>query len=240
MAILQDESSGIAADTGSATHYAVADWHRNKDATRAVREMRKAISSFQFADLDSAEQHFRAYIADPRNQEAKVILCEEKLSISLPAHETDPTQADIIIRGTVDQVRDENGMHYVWDVKCGKSFDGFDMLHHYALQLVAYQAMVRQRFPTTYGAGIIRTADYLKKSPGPVFWFAPWKGNDIDILLDTVRLRVAEIRRGHVALSPDAKSCDYCPARALANCLPVHKEYHASKDANRQSYVTRC
>lgn len=227
IASLQDDVSGPAADTGSAVHFAIAEWHKDKDSQRAIREMRKAINTFQFADLDIAESHFRAYTQDPRNVEAEIVGCEVKETLTLKAHETDPTQADIVVNGTIDQIRVDNGLYFVWDVKTGKAFDGFDMLHHHCLQLAAYQAMASKHYPI-HGCGVIRTQDYFKRAPGPAFWLAPWTMRDVVILLDTVRLRVAEIRRGHIALSPDAKSCDYCPAKCLSNCLPIHREYHAA------------
>lgn len=225
MRVLQADKSNITADTGSATHYAIADWHNKKDVQRAIREMRKAVGAFPLADFDAAETHFRRYSKDPRNIEAQIVLCEAQETVAIKAHKNDPTQSDIVITGKIDQVRCENGLYYVWDVKTGKSMDGFQMLHHYCLQLCAYQLMASRHYPIA-GVGVIRTQDYLKRKPGPVFWSAPWGVSDATLLLNTVRLRVAEIRRGEVALSPDSPSCDYCPARTLSNCMPLYKEYH--------------
>lgn len=215
------DESGAAADTGSAVHLAAQAFHTNAggDVRLSIGVMRAGIKKFPQADLDAAEQQFQRYAADPRNTGAKVIGCEMPLSFTLPPAESDPTKAEIYIVGTADQIREENGQISVWDIKTGKRLEGRDMLDYHAVQLAAYQygaglALARP----VRRAGVIRTQDYMKRTPGPVFWEAPWSASDVLRILDGVRHVVAAIRAGCCYAGPGGE-CKWCPQMGVANCL---------------------
>lgn len=226
IAMMEDQGSGPAADTGSAIHAAAAAWHTvaNKDTSAALRVMRAGLAKYPFADLDAAEGTFRYYAQDPRNQEARVILVEEKVEIRLQPAEDDPTQEEILIFGHVDQVREEDhGELAVVDIKTGKFHDGPSMLTEHCLQLSAYQLGASAKIgKPVRKARIIRTNDYLKRTPGPVFWSAAWRMSDCVALLDCVRNVVATLRRGQPYIVPTAEACRFCVG--LSRCVPELQE----------------
>jgi RecB family exonuclease len=224
-AFSDERSSGPAADTGTAVHFAVRLWHReaNKDARVAAEVMRRSLDRFPLADLDAASVMFSDYTNDRRNREAEVVLCEEQITFTLEAEEGETEE--IVIVGTLDQVRrDKHGRLTVWDLKTGKP-DGWDMLHEHALQLAAYQIGAGVRLKKQcQGAGIIRTQDYRRRNgPGPVFWEAPWSLIDAHMMLHSVRDAVRRIRSGRVYTGPGSH-CRWCPQGGLAGCLPALRE----------------
>src|SRR5688572_30748388 len=80
MAICDEDTSGPAADTGSALHHAIALWHKQgTEVKEAIRQMREALPTFPLADLDDAERQFLHYCLDPRNRTAKIVACEEPI-----------------------------------------------------------------------------------------------------------------------------------------------------------------
>jgi RecB family exonuclease len=208
-------TSGPAADTGTAVHLAIATWHTlaKKDARVAVEVMRRSVARFPLADLDSATVQFHDYTNDRRNVEAEVVACETPVTLTLPAPE------EVVIIGTLDQVRrDRHGRLTVWDVKTGKP-DGWDMLHEHALQLAAYMLGAGAT-----ACGIIRTQDYRRRNgPGPVFWEAPFDIHQAYELLRSVVHTVQAVRQGTVHVGPGSH-CRWCPAGGLAGCLPLLRE----------------
>lgn len=223
---MSEEESGQAADTGSAVHKAVAAFHTysKKDVAAALKAMQQHLPEYPLADLGTAEMHFRLYAKDPRNAEAKVILCEEKVKVTLKAPEGHSEAVEI--HGTLDQVRDEGGRLVVCDVKTGGSYEGDEMLSYYAAQLAAYQVGAANHLHQHVSAAcIIRTRDYLKTDrkkqpkPGPVFWFASWTWNDCLLLLEEVRRVVGDVRSGRIATIPSPDNCRWCPGGGVGNCL---------------------
>lgn len=225
--MLAEDDKGPAADTGSAVHMAARAMHKEgkRELAACLAVMREHLPEYPQADLGTAEQHFRQYFADPRNQNAKVILCEEKMLFSLPPPEGD--SSPVWIQGTADQVREENGCLIVEDIKTGASAgEGDEMLSYYALQLMAYQVMASAKLRRdVHRAAIIRTRDYLKTDrsrkpkPGPVFWFASWTLADAKRMLEEVRRTVGDIRTGRIRVTPSAENCKWCPGGGVSNCL---------------------
>jgi hypothetical protein len=216
MFAIAEDSAGAAADTGSAVHHAAAVWHDTKDVAAAVSSMKANLNKFPFANVESAAEQFFLYSKDPRNS-GPIILCEKEVRLSLPAHETDKTQAPILIVGHLDQVRRVNGRLAVYDIKTG-SPEGPEMLANHAYQLAAYQlaaaVLCGEIVP---GAWVIRTKDYLKKKPGPVFWQAPWSHRQLGVFTDAIRRRVAAIRNGDIDAIP-GESCRWCPFGNVGAC----------------------
>jgi len=224
--MLGENSSGPAADTGSAVHKAAAAYHTTakRDVAASLAEMRTFLPEYPLADLGTAEQQFRHYAADPRNQEANVVLCEAKVTVVLSPPEGDTTPIEI--HGRLDQVREYRGVLTVYDIKTGGVMEGDEMLSYAAAQLAAYQVGASELLgKRVASACIIRTKDYLKTGrkktpkPGPVFWSASWVYEDAVALMEEVRRIVGEIRRGHCRVSPSAENCRYCPGAGVANCL---------------------
>jgi hypothetical protein len=220
-----DAESGPAADTGSAVHFAVHLWHglAKGSASVAVAAMRKNVDAFPAADLTAAEEQFLYYTEDPRNQEAEVIHSEERIRVTIE----DPTgeEAPVVIIGTMDQLRrNRYGQLELCDIKTGSVHDGMSMLHVHAFQLAAYQVgaaqLTGEEVPV---AKIIRTQDYYPrpraKTPGPVFWEAPWSFEQAGEMLAGVAQVVYGMRRGNVWAGPSTDCFRFCPARGPQNCL---------------------
>lgn len=228
-----EDGSNAAADTGSATHVAVSNWHKNKDIAAAVREMRDVSErKFGQADLTEAAAMFLLYTKDPRNQEAEIargsdgqLLLEQHVSFSIKAAENDPTQEEIAVVGTIDQIRLRHGRPEVWDLKTSKK-PGFDQLNMYLYQIAAYAIGASSLLGTRVRMGGLITPRHYKKenppenSPVGVFWPYPHKFDDLEYLLNGLRHIVATIRLGGVYVSP-GEQCRYCPARGTEECLPL-------------------
>lgn len=228
--MIGEDAGNAAADTGSAVHRAARAYHTDarRDFAAAMAAMRAHLPEYPLADLGTAEEHFRQYARDPRNSGANVVLCEERIVLTLPPPEGD--SASVIITGTLDQVRESRGVLTLYDIKTGGSLEGEDMLASYTPQLMAYQVGASAKLGRSVtSAAIIRTRDYLKTDrqrrpkPGPVFWHAGWTLADAVEMMEQVRRIVGEIRRGNVRVSPSAENCRWCPGAGVSNCLPRRK-----------------
>lgn len=227
---MANDTSGIAADTGSAVHKAIAHWHTNERGYKgAIKAMTDSLREYPLADLHDAELHFRLYAEDPRNQEAEIVAVEKKVTFKIPS--ADLTQKEIYIVGTLDQIRRENGRLVLWDVKTGAK-EGFTMIHEHSIQLAAYCIGATEVLgESVHPGGLIRTRGYRKRgvssvSPDGVFWSVPWNLSDASILLEPVQEVVSRIRKGVLTLGP-GDHCTYCPALGIDNCLPLLKRFCA-------------
>lgn len=222
---LVQDHSGPAADTGSLAHEIIAKWHTNGfDMAAALQGVAAWKRQFPLADEEKAVAHAVAYSQDPRNRVTLFWAPEEEIRVQFPPHENDPTGQPVVVSGHIDQVREENGKLFIWDIKTGAR-GGMEMLNSYALQIAAYAigATVKLGRPVNPG-GLIRTATYLTKncdpttSPAGVFWHYPYELTEAGILIDGFLLRVAQIRRGDFAASPGSQ-CNYCPAGGVGECV---------------------
>lgn len=223
---LTENESGKAADTGSAVHLAVANWHEDKNRVRSVAAMRAATAAFPLADLDEAERIFGRYADDPRNETAEIVASEIRVKVQIDAKylETGP----IWIQGTADQVRRnplDGGRFELWDLKTGQR-DPMYFQNVYALQLAAYTVALRDKFPGIVAGGYIRTKGYFTRGcelPAPHGVFIPANIDDPDTLLDAVRWAVCAIRSGYTVATP-GDHCSFCYFGQSNLCLPKLKE----------------
>lgn len=224
---LISDDSGKAADTGSAVHRAIEVWHKEKDVAGALAAVRAHLSDFPLADLDEVRLHFTPYTQDPRNINCDLVHNELPVRFQLPPHDSDPTGSPIFVHGTLDQIRRERGQLFLWDVKTSLK-DGWVLAHEFSLQLAAYCLGAAKTInQTVYPGGIIRTRGYRTRTAPPaaqqphgVFFGAPFSLHQIDALLESVRLAVAQIRSGSVQLGP-GEWCQYCPAMGMDSCLSM-------------------
>lgn len=234
-----DREGGQPAQTGSLVHAGVAAFHkqkggldtRKKAAWDAIAANR---AKFPLADEDETRLFITPYMNDPRNINARFALMpdgseaiEKKVDFTLPPHALDPTGELIYVQGTYDQVRlNDFSLPIVCDCKFGK-ISGLQMIHDYAVQIAAYTHGARQVWPNLQPGKIIRgygyrTRDAMLPSPNGVFWSLPFSFEDIDLLLENVRLHVALVRMGDVQLNP-GPHCSYCEFEGLTGCIPRMK-----------------
>lgn len=215
--------SSQAADTGSLTHVAVAEWHRSKDEEAAIAALRGAEQKFPHGSVAEAAQMFFLYSRDERNRQAVVRYIEHKTAISLTPAPNDPTKKTIRIVGTVDQVREEHGRLYVWDLKTSKR-PARDQLDMYLYQLAAYAIALSSELQTPVGLGGLICSRYYKDtgdpSPPNTVMRYPHRFNDVGPIVDGIRYAVAAIRSGHVHPGP-GEHCRYCPFTGTAECVPL-------------------
>lgn len=214
--------SGPAADTGSAVHAAAQAFHDGKEVAAALAVMQARLSEYPQADLMDAADLFLKYSGDARNKEAKIICNEVKIAFQIKAAEEDQTREPLIFEGRLDQVREVDGRLKVYDIKSSKK-DQTTLLYESTFQMAAYcvGASILLKKQVDPGALILvrryKNSDY---SNSPVFWHYAWTFNDCEKILDVIRHRVAEIRRGIVYHNPIESNCHWCHERTPDLCFP--------------------
>jgi hypothetical protein len=222
-ALMESDSSGTAADTGSMVHAAIAAFHQGKGVA-SITEFAAMLGQFPLGDVIEADRIFERYAEDPRHAAAEIVCIETPIRIEIePKFMPGPP---IVIQGTLDQIRRDSGCLWVWDVKTGNR-DAMYMQHAHAVQLAAYTLGARQLFPgdTVYPGGYLRTRGYFTRGaelPSPQGVFVPAGFDDPDAILDSVRLSVCLIRAGHVTATPGVH-CENCSI-GLRYCLPRLRE----------------
>jgi hypothetical protein len=189
--------------------------------------MRAAVGSFPQADLDKAAAYVTAYTKDPRNANARIVENERKVYLTLPPSKWDPTGKPIHVEGTLDQLREENGVLYVWDYKTGAP-GGWEMVHSYAYQLCAYSLAASQTLGRECRiGGIIRARGYFIRdvlkpevSPDGVFFHVTTTPAQATLMMERLKLIVAGIRAGSPLYGP-GEHCRLCPHGGLGQCLEL-------------------
>lgn len=224
--------SGPTADTGSAVHEAARLFHRGASVSEALRGMGANIMRYKLANLAEATQMFVSYAADERNRTAKVLLVEHPVKFTIAPLPDDPTGAPIHVVGTLDQVREVNGVARLLDIKTSKR-DPLEVMYGATFQIAAYCAgasvLLNRRvepgpliLPRRYGADPSRS---------PVFYHYPWTYDDVEHILYGVRVAVANIRAGRVHHVPNSE-CKWCPLRSPDLCYPQLKKWRAQRAAS--------
>ena len=216
------DEGGVAGDTGSATHAAVAAFHRGKELVECMQEMQGRVKEYPQADLQDAAKMFLAYSQDTRNKETKVLLVEQDIAFQIAPAPEDETQAPIQVIGRLDQVREHpDGIARMWDLKTSKK-DPWALLNQHTFQIAAYcigasLKLGRQVEP----GGLILSRKYGASNPSQasVFWHYPWRFKDIEQILSGVRHTVAAIRAGKLFHVPNS-DCQWCEAKSPDLCLP--------------------
>lgn len=213
---------GVAGDTGSAVHAAAHAMHDGKEVAECLGVMKAKLAQYPKADLLDAANLFLKYSSDQRNKEAKIILNERQVDFSLAPTKEDPTGEPIVFTGRVDQVRDMDGRFKVYDIKSTKK-DPQTMQSEYMFQMSAYcvgsAILLKQRVDP--GACIyVRKYGAKDHSQAPVFWHYSWTFDDCVQIMDVVRHRVAEIRKGILYHNPNENYCRWCHLRSPDLCLP--------------------
>ena len=221
------DAGGAAAQIGSVTHEAVAAFHketnRNEKVEAGFAALLQALPKFPLADANEAKLYFTHYSADPRNLNAELHAIEHPVKLTLPPHRSDPTGQDIIIRGTLDQIRVWENRLVVMDYKTGSKSTVFQMLNEYCYQLAAYYLAARESGFPVDAAFLIRGYTYRERSallpsPSGVFIEMPLTEKRCYILLERVQAEVARIRSGEAQFGVGA-NCQWCPMGGYQNCI---------------------
>lgn len=221
-----EDRSGPAADTGSATHAAVAAWHGNgHDRAASVAAMVASVSDYPQASLDEATAMFLMYARDPRNADAEVVGIEQHVLFQLPPHPDDHTGEPIVVKGKVDQIRRVNGRLEVWDLKTSK-LSGLDLMREHMAQVAAYCVGASHLHGEPVHPGsLVCPRHYRAGGPPPedrppgVFFPYPWSFEDARFVLWGLRRVVAAVRAGEVWMRA-GDHCRWCPAGSPDVCLP--------------------
>ena len=182
-----EDRAGEAAETGSIAHAGIAAYHRAGGHVNGVEAglaaIRASLDRFPRARPEDAARHFADYAADPRHSSAEVVAVERPVRLVLPPGAGDPTGREVVIEGTVDQIRRHEGRLAVFDVKTGAT-PGWQMLHDHLFQVCAYALAATAELGEPVAPGcLIRTQGYRKKgvrpadAPDGVFWsygLSPW------------------------------------------------------------------
>jgi hypothetical protein len=230
-----EDLTGEAAETGSVAHAAIAAYHRARGHQEGVEAglaaIRDCLGRFPRADPEDAARHFADYVADPRHPAAEVVAVERPVRLVLPPAEGDPTGREVVIEGTLDQVRRHDGRLLVCDVKTGAT-PGWQMVHDYLFQVVAYAAAATAELGEPVEPGyLIRTRGYRKKgvrpadAPEGVLWHFGLAPDQCRVYLDQVRELVAQVRAGAVRFGPGLH-CAYCPLQGIWNCTARAEKYY--------------
>lgn len=212
-----------AAQTGSLLHRFVENWYSEKPIDSVD------FSKLPKANREDAYRMFQHYCNDPRNQ-VKPVLVEREFKLTIPHHPEDKTKKAIHIWGHLDQVRgDEVSGYRLWDIKSSK-YPGFQSLCHYITQIAAYTLGARQVLKrNVLMGGVIMTRYYNLKDRNPVtsppgVFFQYCQGSqNLDLILEPVRHKIALLRNGNVYATPN-QSCTYCFAGGPDQCLDLLRE----------------
>lgn len=232
--IIDEGNAG--ANTGSVTHEAVAAFHKEQNKQlkeqAGIAAIAASLPRFPLADRRSAEIYFEHYAKDPRNLNAVmacrngVMALELPVSLQLQPHAMDETKEPIHIMGTLDQIRNDNGVLNVYDYKTGET-SGFAMISDHAYQLAAYLLAAKHSGWDVTGAKLIRGYTYRERAraaelPNPPYVFLDMGFNLVSagVLMDRLRREVMLIRKGVIDFGP-GPHCGYCKLKSHTNCIPL-------------------
>lgn len=209
------DQSGQAADTGSAVHAACDTWHKNGGyAADAVDAMRRRLIEYPLADLPEAGGLFLAYALDPRNNNVDLALGETEVTFTLEAPEGPP----ITIVGHVDQVRREQGILYIHDIKTSKKSPVV------VLAATRVQAAAYCKGASALLGEPVHPGGIIMPRRSPMHFPFPWTIDDVDAILAPVIDAVTHIRKGDVKHIPH-DGCFWCHTGGPEHCEPQLRYY---------------
>lgn len=212
-----------AAQTGNLVHDACEFFHKAKEGDRVaagLAALERAREQFPDGDAEKARTIFRAYSADPENEGADVVWCEEPVTLRLAPAPEDPTGLPVVIKGTLDQVRRDRKDRKlrVWDIKTGERLDSRETADEYAIQQAVYTLAARQTLdPEIETGGLIYTPAYAK-ARGKPFISLRQTVDECIVLVSPLVHWVAAIRKGIPLFKPSADNCRFCDLKPWPTC----------------------
>jgi hypothetical protein len=220
-----ESAGGKAAQTGNLVHDA-AEWYHKTTGQEEARvaaglaALEKAREQFPKGDAEEAVKIFRRYAADPKNRDAEVVWCEQQVTLKIAAAAHDPTGAEIVITGTLDQVRRDpsDGALTVWDIKTGSAKTGPENVTDYSIQQAVYTLAARATLDEKIQpGGLIFTPHYGRKG-GQAHLPLGMTVADCEALLTLVPAIVAQVRSGVPPFRPSAEGCKWCEYGPWPTC----------------------
>jgi len=202
---LFSREGGPAAQTGTAMHKAVSDWHKHGKEEEAIASMKSLRDQLPLADFREASQLFRWYAAAKENQKAKVVHCECLLQGTIAP--------DVYLEGTCDQIREVEGVWKIFDIKTSKLSGAFVRDWH-TYQLAAYAYLASKCFHRLVLPGAVIMARALEKNPDRAFFAYQLTKADVAALMSIAAARVKAVRRGQIIIAP-GDHCGYCIGTTL-------------------------
>lgn len=232
--MLRDEEGGpgSAAQTGTLVHAAIDEWLRGSSLAAAREHMDQLNAGFRSrgeseGDCAQATKWLDAYTGDRRNAPLGqapadpafgiVEHAEANVVCRLDPADIDPTGQQVVIAGTLDQLRrGPDGMLRAWDLKSTRfettGGTGQTMWLAYLLQLGIYALGAEQMLGEPVGVGgIIALRGYGARLADrkEVFIPASLPTEHLPLVLETVTEQIALIRSGHISprVGPDCAKC---------------------------------
>ena len=223
------DEGGPAGDTGSAVHAAAHALHDGKEVAESIEVMRAKLANYPKADLLDAADLFLKYAGDTRNRGARVVLNEMPIGFKIAAAPEDPTGEPLVFEGRLDQVREADSQLLLYDLKSSKK-DPMVLLHEHTFQMAAYCVGASILLKRQVNPGALILVRRYKGDPNTaaVFWHYAWTFHDCEGILDVLRHRVAEVRKGILYHNPEESRCHWCHQRTPDVCLPKLKNYRKS------------
>ncbi len=214
-----------AAQTGSIVHDVIEAYHRGATQKEALARIKPLEQRFPLGDPDKARKWATAYFTDTENIGAKIefleqpVTCRLRATGEIPLEPCEPLPDDVVIRGTLDQVRRmPDGTLLVWDVKTGTSKTADEAVSEYQRQQAAYVVGAIQSLNRTIRpGGLIFVAGYDKPRARRHLPMRADLTHVVNLLRDVV-VDTLNIRRGHRSYRPSEGACKYCPYKLYPSC----------------------
>lgn len=212
-----------AAQTGSLVHLGIQVYEVSaNNRAKAIHSMEEAQRTmYKLADLKQAISMLDGYIQRAVSRPKGVVRHTEYIvTARIPCATFDPTGKEIVVQGTVDQVRElSDGTLEVIDFKSGRT-SGPHMIEEYYLQLAGYTLGIAQKYKGRKITAYIGRLRDLTNNSEPYWWPLPFKVADLIRILAPVQIGIAAARAGLLPSTPGA-ACEYCPMPAFPLCYDV-------------------
>lgn len=234
----EDRDSNEPADTGSLAHLGIQAFHTLGGMKAVAPAIKGGKDKFPQGDPDKAFSFVSKYIerekADPKG---KIIKTEWQASITLPPAPFDPTGQEIVIFGTIDQIREFGKKEPLWvvDHKSGMT-PGPSMVNKYTPQQAAYMLIAHRHFNRPVKGFITRIQDLYRRDQ-PFWWELPFGPEHCEAILQPVRTRIALLRMG-LQDATGGKHCDYCPQLTYPGCVSGTELHDGRQLKPRQTLTT--
>jgi len=204
-----DSPGNGGAQTGSVLHAGVEQFHRTLDDGEGLRVLLDAARDprFPLADVAKARAWYERYVADDKNRSAQVTHLEHPVAF---------WHDGVYVAGTLDQLRLEDGVYRVWDLKGGSYLTPQGMKDEYAVQQAAYVLAARATLGLDVRpGGLIRVHGYTMKRGEVFLRMNEETVEDCEKLLAPLGPIVRSLRAGARDFRPGDDACRFCPVKKL-------------------------